>query len=257
VGDIAASRVLEYEVPLADWTADRVFGQDGDFTTNSCNKGGIGANTLCYPHGVVVDSSGNVYVADSDNERILVYENPHAARDGDSDGVSDSDESACGSDPLGASSIPERIDTPGDDDGDTVANEPLPPGAEAYDCDGDGFIGSAEAAITTSDQDPCGGNGWPAELSGSDNRLNIADFTSFIFPLRPDGSFNYFNHTVPDPNIVGEARWNLDMASGAGFINIADLNALNPAVNAPTSRPPMFGGQPAFFTNLGECPWAP
>jgi hypothetical protein len=35
------------------------------------------------------------------------------------------------------------------------------------------------------------------------------------------------------------------------------LNALNPAVNAPTARPPMFGGLPAFFTNGGQCPYPP
>jgi hypothetical protein len=55
------------------------------------------------------------------------------------------------------------------------------------------------------------------------------------------------------------ARWNLSvpphLASTA--ISIADLNALNPGVNAPTSQPPMFGGQPAFFTNGGQCPFPP
>jgi len=189
---------------------------------------------------------------DFDTDGILNPNDP----DDDNDDLPDVREIACGSDPLNAASLPERTDTPGDDDGDAQVNEALPPEAESYDCDGDGFIGSAEAAITTNDQDPCGASGWPADLTG-DNKLNIADFTSFVFPLRPDSSFNYFNHTVPDPSIVGEERWNLDIASGAGLINIADLNALNPAVNAPTSRPPMFGGQPAFFTNLGQCPWAP
>ena len=43
---------------------------------------------------------------------------------------------ACGSDHLDAASVPERVDTPGDDDGDGLTNEPLPPGAEAYDCYG-------------------------------------------------------------------------------------------------------------------------
>jgi hypothetical protein len=181
--------------------------------------------------------------------------------DDDGDGLSDLTESNCGSDPLDVTKRPERIDgvfAGVSDDGDAQIDEPLPPGASSYDCDGDGWIGSAEASITTNDQDPCGNNGWPAELVGNDNKLNIGDFTSFIFPLRPDLSFAYMNHTVPDPNIAGEERWNLDVAGGgAGIINIADLNTLNPAVNAPTSRPPMFGGQPAFFTNLGTCPWPP
>jgi hypothetical protein len=76
-------------------------------------------------------------------------------------------------------------------------NEPLPPGAEAYDCDGDGFVGEEESMITTGNQDPCG-SGWPADLTG-DNKLNIADFTSFIFPLGPDdghGVFAYFGQAV-------------------------------------------------------------
>jgi hypothetical protein len=63
---------------------------------------------------------------------------------------------------------------------------------------------------------------------------------------------------VPDAGRENEQRWNLDNAgAGGGVINIADLNALNPAVAAATSRPPMFGGQAAFFTNLGMCPWPP
>ena len=88
--------------------------------------------------------------------------------------------------------------------------------------------------------------------------LNIGDFNSFIFPLRGDGSFNKFGHPVPDANDSSIARWNLEsIGVGALTINIADLNALNPAVNAPTARLPMFGGKPAFFTNGGVCPLPP
>jgi hypothetical protein len=103
------------------------------------------------------------------------------------------------------------------------------------------------------DQDPCG-TGWPADLASEDNKLNIVDITSFILPLRADGTFNKIGHTVPDPNDPTIARWDLDPNN---VINIADLNALNPSVDAPTSRPPMFGGQSAFFSNLGRCPFAP
>jgi hypothetical protein len=182
----------------------------------------------------------------------------------DDDMLVDVTETACGSNPLNAGSLPERTDTAANDDGDTQVNEALPPGAAAYDCDGDGFVGAAEAKITTSDQDSCGGNGWPLDLTG-DNKLNIADFNSFLRPGAPnDGHFDnsigpglswaYFGHTVPDAGRVNEERWDL---VPDGFINIADMNALNPGVNAPTSRPPMFGGQPVFFTNLGQCPWPP
>ena len=130
------------------------------------------------------------------------------------------------------------------------------PSADDADDDNDGFTDVAEASIGTSALDPCGNNGWPADLQ-ADNRLNIGDLNSFLFPLGTNdghGVFNYFGHPVPDPGRANEERWNLLVD---GMINIGDLNALNPAVDAPTSRPPMFGGQPAFFTNGGLCPFPP
>lgn len=129
----------------------------------------------------------------------------------------------------------------------------LPDDLDADD-DNDGWEDPAEGQIGTSSIKPCGNDGWPAELSGSDNTLNIGDFNSFLFPLRGDDSFAKFGHPVPDADDANIARWNLQPDSA---INIGDLNALNPAVLAPTARPPMFGGQPAFFTNGGLCPWPP
>jgi hypothetical protein len=72
------SRVLEYDSPFTlDRAADRVFGQDGSFTMASCNGGGTAsALTLCKPFGVGVDTSGNLYVADSRNNRVLEYDSP-------------------------------------------------------------------------------------------------------------------------------------------------------------------------------------
>jgi len=122
------------------------------------------------------------------------------------------------------------------------------------DRDGDGFTDEAEVLfIGTDAAKNCGSTGWPADLAGNNNILNIGDFNSFLFPLRIDGSFNKFGHAVPDSD-SNIARWNL---AGGNDINIGDLNALNPGVNAPTARPPMFGGQPAFFTNGGQCPGPP
>jgi hypothetical protein len=152
-----------------------------------------------------------------------------------------------------------------DDDGDTQIDEALPPGAAAYDCDGDGFVGTSEVSVGTSDQDPCGSTGWPLDLDSlgaSANLLNIGDLGSFIIPkdvhVDAHGNFNYFNHTVPDASAPNSARWNLDSTgASAAVINIGDLNAMNPSVTAPTARPPMFGGLPAFFTNGGQCPWPP
>ena len=57
---------------------------------------------------------------------------------------------------------------------------------------------------------------------------------------------------MPDAGRVNEERWDLDPN---GVIDIGDINALNPAVMAPTARPPMFGAQPAFMA--GACPWPP
>jgi hypothetical protein len=143
----------------------------------------------------------------------------------------------------------------GGDSGDLLFNLNV----DTSDSDADGFTDEKETLyIGTNAADPCGNDGWPAELAGNDNRLNIGDITSFIFPLRPDGSFHKFGHPVPDPQDANIARWNLDPN---GTINVGDLNALNPAVIAPTARPPMFGGQPAFFTNVGNgvggCPFPP
>jgi len=65
------SRALFY--PSGSTTATQVYGQLGSFTTNAPNKGGISANSLYYPWGVALDSSGNLYVADHANNRVLLY----------------------------------------------------------------------------------------------------------------------------------------------------------------------------------------
>jgi hypothetical protein len=54
-------------------TADVVYGQGGSFTTGDPNNGGISANSLASPQAVALDSSGNLYVADYTNSRVLFY----------------------------------------------------------------------------------------------------------------------------------------------------------------------------------------
>jgi sugar lactone lactonase YvrE len=71
IGDESNHRVLVY-VP-GSTTAFRVFGQLGSFTSGAANNGGISANSLQFPEVVVVDSASNVYIADQDNNRVLVY----------------------------------------------------------------------------------------------------------------------------------------------------------------------------------------
>ncbi|MEE8254104.1 MAG: hypothetical protein V3S58_00675, partial [Nitrosomonadaceae bacterium] len=45
-----------------------------NFTSNTANNDGVSASSLHGPHGVAVDTAGNVYVADLYNNRVLVYD---------------------------------------------------------------------------------------------------------------------------------------------------------------------------------------
>ncbi|HSH06008.1 MAG TPA: NHL repeat-containing protein, partial [Anaerolineae bacterium] len=76
VADSNNHRILVYLAASGDATADTVFGQDGDFTTGVPNKGGLSAESLNYPYGLLVDSNDNLYVADMDNNRLLGYADP-------------------------------------------------------------------------------------------------------------------------------------------------------------------------------------
>jgi predicted Zn-dependent protease with MMP-like domain len=71
VADAGNNRVLFY--PAGSTTATRVYGQNGSFTTGTANNGGVSANSLWNPQNVAVDSSGNLYVADEYNNRVLFY----------------------------------------------------------------------------------------------------------------------------------------------------------------------------------------
>jgi len=81
VADTGNNRVLEYNTPLTDAVADLVFGQGDQFTTNDCNNtalqvGGLSADSLCLPVGVALDNTDNLYVADTNNHRVLEYSAP-------------------------------------------------------------------------------------------------------------------------------------------------------------------------------------
>jgi sugar lactone lactonase YvrE len=85
VADTYNNRVLQYDRPfVTDVVADRFFGQP-DFASNIPNANNPGnlpnAGTLFAPAGVAVDTSGNLWVADFANNRVLEYDNPIATSD--------------------------------------------------------------------------------------------------------------------------------------------------------------------------------
>jgi sugar lactone lactonase YvrE len=80
--DTGNNRVLEYKSPLTNsTTANSVFGQSGSFTQGACNASSFAPtpNTLCSPGGVLIDATNNVYIADSGNNRVLIYNPPIAS----------------------------------------------------------------------------------------------------------------------------------------------------------------------------------
>ena len=82
VADSANNRVLVFQPPFSNgMSASAVFGQSS-FTSCSANRGGgAGAATLNYPEGVFEDATGRVFIADSYNNRVLVYDAPFSGGD--------------------------------------------------------------------------------------------------------------------------------------------------------------------------------
>ena len=85
VGDAQNNRVLVYADPFAvlagsdqvdDFAAFAVFGQAGSFITNVANENGLSADSLNSPQGVALDASNNLFVADVNNNRALVFFSP-------------------------------------------------------------------------------------------------------------------------------------------------------------------------------------
>ena len=86
VSDSGNNRALEFLAPAqagtspgvsgssGDTTADQVFGQNGSFvTTNYQSAHGESANSLLSPGGIVLDSSGDLFIADEGNQRVLEF----------------------------------------------------------------------------------------------------------------------------------------------------------------------------------------
>jgi len=78
VADSSNNRVLRYSAPFStDMNADLVLGQP-DFLSNDANQGLANptASTLNVPIGIEINDNGQLIVADSANNRVLIYEPP-------------------------------------------------------------------------------------------------------------------------------------------------------------------------------------
>lgn len=80
VTDRENHRVLYYSAD-DDTTADRVYGQFGSFSTNPPNNDGLGGNGIpsnanigVFALGILADGNGRLYISDSSNNRILIFE---------------------------------------------------------------------------------------------------------------------------------------------------------------------------------------
>jgi sugar lactone lactonase YvrE len=77
VADTSNNRVLGYLAPRAtDRTADVVLGQPNFTTPDSFYATGSRANTFALPYGIAVDNQGALYVADYNNNRVVMYGPP-------------------------------------------------------------------------------------------------------------------------------------------------------------------------------------
>jgi sugar lactone lactonase YvrE len=83
VADANNNRVLEYAAPFSSDAAAMVIGQGdaGNFTASGCDGGiaigdlfGLGADSLCAPAAVALDANIDLYVADTQNNRAMVYD---------------------------------------------------------------------------------------------------------------------------------------------------------------------------------------
>lgn len=78
VSDVSNSRILEYTPPFSNGMAATLeIGQTSLDAYSACETTSVPtAHKLCSPQGISFDSEGDLWVADSDNNRVLEYEPP-------------------------------------------------------------------------------------------------------------------------------------------------------------------------------------
>ena len=87
ISDTGNNRVLGYKYAtqlVAGSKADIVIGQQDFFGTNAAGPGTAFSSGLNTPTGIVLDSNGNLYIADSGNNRILRFPRPFDQTNGQS-----------------------------------------------------------------------------------------------------------------------------------------------------------------------------
>ena len=208
VADTQNHRVLEYNNPLTtDTVADRVFGQAGSFTSNTCNLGGISASSLCEAFMVAVDAAGRLYVADQINDRVLEYD----CADADTDTICDSSDN-CPNWPNPAQNLPAWSVPAGDPDCDGFPSTVAAGGRAS-----ESFMGTlplvACSPTVSPDHAP---DEWPVDFN-NDQAANLTD----IFKIVP-----HLNTLDTDPG--SSQRFDLN---GDGSINLTDIFKVVPFLN--------------------------
>jgi uncharacterized protein YkwD len=143
--------------------------------------------------------------------------------------------------------VPTATPTPVPTASPTPVPTASPTPAPQSDNDSDGFTASYEQAIGTNVADSCGepdttkpgrpSKSWAADvftLSGSADRVDVQDVTSFVSPQRHLGT------STGEPGF--DRRW--DLVPGSGSLD-ADINVQDIAMLVVTA-PPMLGGQRAY-----------
>lgn len=75
VADTANCQIVYYgDATGGGLRAYQVFGQEGSFTTKGPRPARTSARTLWFPSGIDLDMRGNLYVADREHSRVLVFE---------------------------------------------------------------------------------------------------------------------------------------------------------------------------------------
>ena len=211
-----------FGVSQAGTSADGVGSQDGDYATDCLTflvTVGVGANPR---------ASGPIHNTDPN-----CATGPCTQIDCDGDGFSSKDEAGL---PLCGDGR--------DEDNDTVVDDGCPSGPTPS-----GPFSEAQFNIGTSDNDPCGNNGWPLDLvsaGASANKVDVADIGSYVAPQRRYG-------TKPG-NTAFNKRWDIKPGRGLSpqvWINVEDLIRFT---TGGSGYPPMLSGQRAFGRT---CPSPP